>query len=105
MFKEDGNVIHFAAPKGTSPQKKSLLSINGWIRVLQHPGNDRLEFLSSLNTISSTYVVLSLPAVAPIDKYMLSSRIRTLQYFRHIRQWRRQGTHRTCPWYTQPARS
>ena len=34
-----------------------------------------------------------------------SSRRRTIQHLCHLRKRRRQGTHRTRPWYPQPTRS
>ena len=86
MFKEDGNVIHFAAPKGIShvPHPSSVSPL--YHSLFFHPGSPR-----------QSYPKVHIPANAASS----SPRFRSFEHFRHLRYRRGQGTHRACPGYLE----
>jgi hypothetical protein len=85
MFKEDGNVIHFAAPKGT-------LS-NNLIYPYPFPFQSIMAFPAALN---------GPPTNIPLTQS--SPCLRPKQHIRNLRQRRRQRANRAGPGDSQPTR-
>jgi hypothetical protein len=90
MFKSDGNVIHFSAPKGTSLQ--AHICDIGLVKV--HVAGQLLLASWSTAPLAASVRVLTLP----------SPRLSTRQHLRHLRKRRGQGADRACPRHPQPAR-
>lgn len=79
MFKEDGNVIHFAAPKGRIPSSFASFPSHAL----------PFEVLPQLLTLA--------------NNFSISPRIRPFEHFCNLRRRRGQRTHGTCPRYPEPA--
>ena len=86
MFKEDGNVIHFAAPKGKI-----------------HSPESYLRFAPSLPPPSTLPSEVLPQSLILANNFSFSPRIRPFQHFCHLRRRRGQRTHGTCPRYPEPA--
>ena len=85
MFKEDGNVIHFAAPKGVYFAFARAYSSSAVFSPITHV-SAQLSWNTLVLTTQST-----------------SSCLGALEHLRNIRQWRGQRIDRTRPRYLEPA--
>ena len=116
MFREDGNVLHFTAPKGMSLQsalpmtlglfplpfslstssyamRKFSTSVN---RPCSSSARSILGFLRVIPLPSSPYPTMLTPST--------STRQPPSEYNRHLWRRLRQGAYRACPRHPQPAR-
>ena len=98
MFKEDGNVIHFAAPKGIHPPIHPSIHPMNPIHLRPHPPlSPRLFYHFSPKPTQTNILPPSL-------SHPHSPRLRPLQHLRHLRQRRGQRTDRARARHPQPAR-